>query len=145
MSAYVTPAPDSVAGYWRGRRGIGYWRGRRAPGDRRDLRDLRRLDRRLRAGDPVTPAGSPCIEQIVYDLRRLDRQRRSGPTRHSEAWLAAVLSAYDVRLQLACRCLGLPERLQPLHGVDRELERLRMEDQLRAAGVALRPGRESAG
>ncbi|BAL85605.1 hypothetical protein AMIS_3850 [Actinoplanes missouriensis 431] len=105
---------------------------------RRELRSLRRLDRALQVRDPVTPTGSPSIEQIAYDLRRLDKQRRSGPTRYSEVWSAAVLSAYDARLQLACRCLGLPEHLQPLTGVDREIERLRVEAELQAAGMLLR-------
>ncbi|MEU4559297.1 hypothetical protein AB0F72_13000 [Actinoplanes sp. NPDC023936] len=107
-------------------------------GGRRELRSLRRLDRTLKVRDPVTPTGSPSIEQIAYDLRRLDKQRRSGPTRCSEVWLAAVLRAYDARLQLACRCLGLPEHLQPLEGVDREIERLRVEAALQAAGMLLR-------
>ncbi|WP_229071893.1 hypothetical protein [Actinoplanes sp. DH11] len=107
---------------------------------RRELRSLRRLDRALQTHDPVTPSGAPSIEQLAYDLRRLARQRHTGPTRCSEVWLAAVLSAYDARLQLACRRLGVPERLQPLEGVDRERERLRVEDRLQAAGLSLRPG-----
>ncbi len=105
---------------------------------RRELRSLRRLDRTLQVRDPVTPTGCPSIEQIAYDLRRLDKQRRSGPSRYSQVWSAAVLSAYDARLQLACRCLGLPEHLQPLEGVDREIERLRVESELQAAGMLLR-------
>ncbi|MEU8240666.1 hypothetical protein AB0C07_20680 [Actinoplanes missouriensis] len=105
---------------------------------RRELRALRRLDRDLKVRDPVTPTASPSIEQIAYDLRRLDKQRRSGPTRCSEVWSAAVLNAYDARLQLACRYLGLPEHLQPLTGVDREIERLRVEAELQAAGMLLR-------
>ncbi|SNS19916.1 hypothetical protein [Actinoplanes regularis] len=104
-------------------------------------RELRRLDRELPGVDltaraealPVVP-----IEQLAYDLRRLDRQRRSGPLRSSEVCMAALLQAYDVRLQLACRCLGLTEDLQPLRGVDREIERFRVECQLEAAGLALR-------
>ncbi|WP_433306438.1 hypothetical protein ACQP2F_20795 [Actinoplanes sp. CA-030573] len=40
---------------------------------------------------------------------------------------AAVLRAYDARLQLACRHLGVEEHLGPLEGIDRELERLRVE------------------
>jgi hypothetical protein len=108
---------------------------------RREIRALRRLDRVLRTDDPVpslTVLDSPSIEQIAYDLRRLDRQRRCGPTRHSEKWLAAVQRAYDDRLSLACRCLGLTEHLAILHGMDRDLERLRVEHELQAAGLALR-------
>lgn len=104
-------------------------------------RDLRRLDRDLANLDltarmdalPAVP-----IEQLAYDLRRLGRQRRSGPLRSSEACMAALLQAYDARLRLACRCLGVTEHLQPLEGVDREIERFRVESQLEAAGLALR-------
>ncbi|MFI1995839.1 hypothetical protein [Actinoplanes sp. NPDC020271] len=104
-------------------------------------RDLRRLDRDLAGLDlaarmealPPVP-----IEQLAYDLRRLDRQRRNGPLRSSEVCMAALLEAYDARLRLACRCLGVAEHLEPLTGVDREIERLRLEARLEAAGLALR-------
>ena len=111
------------------------WRGRR------DRRALRRLDRALRADAPVPSLVTldlPSIEQIAYDLRRLDQQRRGGPTQQSEKWRAAVLRAYDRRLCLACQCLGLTEHLEPLEGMDRDLERLRVESELQAAGLALR-------
>ena len=102
-------------------------------------RGLRDVDRRLAELD----ARPLAIEQLAFDLRRLDRQRRSGPTRYSEVWLAAVLRAYDIRLQMACRSLGVAEHLQPLNGVDREIERVRVEDELAAAGLILRPRNES--
>jgi hypothetical protein len=108
---------------------------------RGDLRALRRLDRALRSDAPAPSPATlemPSIEQIAYDLRRLDQQRRGGPTQHSEQWRAAVLRAYDQRLCLACRCLRLPEHLEPLEGMDRDLERLRVESELQAAGLALR-------
>jgi hypothetical protein len=111
------------------------------PSHRRDVRALRRLDRALRSDEavpsPVT-LDMPSIEQIACDLRRLDQQRRGGPTQHSEKWRAAVLRAYDLRLCLACQCLGLAEHLESLEGMDRDLERLRVESELRAAGLALR-------
>lgn len=78
------------------------------------------------------------IEQLAFDLRRLDRQLRDGPLRSSEVCMAALMRAYEARLRLACRCLGVPEHLQPLQGVDREIERLRLETQLEAAGLAFR-------
>jgi hypothetical protein len=108
---------------------------------RRELRALRGLDRAFRADDPVPSLAMldmPSIEQIAFDLRRLDHQRRNGPTQCSEKWRAAVLRAYDKRLCLACRCLGLAEHLEPLEGMDRDLERLRVESELQAAGLALR-------
>ncbi|AEV81442.1 hypothetical protein ACWT_0430 [Actinoplanes sp. SE50] len=127
------PAPGRVP-----RKGApAYWARRPGP----QTRDLRRLDRELPGIDltgrleslPPVP-----IEQLAYDLRRLDRQRRSGVLRSSEACLAAILRAYDARLLLACRALGVAEHLQPLQGVDRECERLRVEDRLEAAGLVLR-------
>jgi len=108
----------------------------------REIRHLRTVDRELsgprpRALPPQAPL--PCIEQIAAELRRLDRQRRSGPTTESTVWLAAVLRAYDEWLRLACRSLGVVEYLQPLEGLDREAERLRLETELQANGVPLRP------
>ncbi|MBG0565184.1 hypothetical protein [Actinoplanes aureus] len=108
---------------------------------RQELRALRTLDRTLRVLDPgprLAALDDPAIEQIAFDLQRLDHQRRSGPTRCSAVWLAAVLRAYDARLQLACRRLGVTEHLQPLDGLDREIERVRVEGQLEAAGLTLR-------
>ncbi|WP_433373481.1 hypothetical protein ACQPZX_01980 [Actinoplanes sp. CA-142083] len=108
---------------------------------RRELRALRRLDRALRASDPIPSLAlldTPSIEQLAFDLRRLAQQRRGGPSQQSEKWRAAVLRAYDERLCLACRALGLTEHLGPLQGMDRELERLRVESELQAAGLALR-------
>ncbi|WP_285473895.1 hypothetical protein [Actinoplanes sp. NBRC 101535] len=117
------------------------------PGDhhsRRECRDLRRLDRAFRGPEMtqrLNALGAPSIEQLAFDLRRLDRERRKGPARYSEVWLAAVLSAYDIRLQLACSRLGVPEKLQPLQGADREQERDRIEICLAEAGLILRSPR----
>jgi hypothetical protein len=118
---------------------------------RREDRALRRLDRSLDTPDPLIrpdqsngavpaprAAAGPAIEQIAADLRRLDRQRHGGVTTESAAWLAAVLRAYDDRLTLASRCLGVSEHLHLLEGIDREIERVRVEGELQAAGLALR-------
>lgn len=108
---------------------------------RQDDEALRDLDRALRVTDPLPGLADrlhPPIEQIAHDLRRLDHQRRSGPTLESERWLAEVQRAYDDRLCLACRCLGLAEHLEPLRGMDRDIERVRVEGELQAAGLALR-------
>jgi hypothetical protein len=105
-----------------------------------ETRALRQLDHALRnVKDPVplAVAAGPSIEEIAFDLRRLDRQRRCGPTLESERWRAAVLRAYDARLCLACRRLGLTEHLEQLDGMDRDLERLRVESELEAAGLVL--------
>jgi len=104
---------------------------------RRDIKALRRLDRVLREASATTPplTAVPSIEQIAYDLRRLDRQRRRQTVAQSEPWLAAVMRAYDQRLSLACFALGLTEHLDALHGMDREIERLRVETALQESGM----------
>ena len=115
----------------------------RVAADRQRRRRYRRLDRRMSRRDRRAPlsvahgARRPTIEWIAADLRRLDRQR-NGVARESVAWHAAVLRAYDNRLQLASRCLGVSEHLNQLDGIDREIERMRVEGQLQAAGLALR-------
>ncbi len=98
----------------------------------------RRLARR--AGLPTTavhtrPAGPP-IEQIAADLRRLGRQRIGVATR-SPVWFAAVQRAYDDRLSLACLELEIAQHLRELTGVDLEIERVRVEGELEAAGLGL--------
>ncbi|MFC0526696.1 hypothetical protein [Phytohabitans kaempferiae] len=109
--------------------------------DRRDRRALHRLDQTLSQQSMSLAAldqHQPSIQQIAADLRRLDRHRL-GIATHSKVWHAAVLLAYDDRLRLASRCLGVPEHLDELEGVDREIERVRVEGELEAAGLHLRP------
>jgi hypothetical protein len=114
-------------------------------GRRRETRALRRLDRSLAdtlgVAVPAPRTGTapgPTIEQIAADLRRLDRQRQGGIATESTAWSAAVLRAYDDRLCLASRCLGIAEHLEMLEGIDREIERVRVEGELQVAGLELR-------
>jgi hypothetical protein len=89
---------------------------------------LRELDRGLPAIDCPLLDDAPALafDEIVRELRRLGRQRRGGPACESQRWLAAVERAYDERLGLACRCLGVVEHLQSLDGMDREIERVRV-------------------
>jgi hypothetical protein len=84
---------------------------------------------------PTTPTGPP-IEQIAADLRRLGRQR-TGVASRSPVWFAAVQRAYDQRLALACVELEIPEHLAELTGVDQDIERVRVEGMLQAAGLRL--------
>jgi hypothetical protein len=84
------------------------------------------------------PAGPP-IEQIAADLRRLGRQRIGVATR-SPVWFAAVQRAYDDRLSLACLELEIPQHLGELTGIDQEIERVRIEGELAAAGIGLVSG-----
>lgn len=108
---------------------------------RRERRTLQRLDRLL--GTQTIPLAAlderrqPPIQQIAADLRRLDRQRL-GVASQSKVWHAAVQQAYDDRLRLASQCLGVAEHLGQLDGVDLAIERVRVEGELQAAGLALR-------
>lgn len=107
---------------------------------RPELHALRCLEHELstRELELQLPDRELTIEELVADLRRLDRQRRTSPTIDSVLWLAAVLRAYDQRLMLASRFLGVGEHLAQLDGMDREIERMRVEELLHAAGLRLR-------
>jgi hypothetical protein len=86
----------------------------------------------------VTPVGPP-IEQLAADLRRLGEQRIGLATR-SPVWFTAVSAAYDNRLTVACQELEIQEHLHELTGLDLEIERLRVEGMLLAAGLRLGGG-----
>lgn len=93
-----------------------------------DLSELDRTDRR-------------SIEQVAADLRWLGGQRL-GTGGRAGVWTATVLRAYDDRLRQASRCLGIPEHLAELDGVDREIERIRVEGELCKAGLLLPAARD---
>ncbi|MFI6227552.1 hypothetical protein ACIBCR_09580 [Micromonospora echinospora] len=124
---------DRIAGAWSRRRAA-----------RRDRRTIARLDRAVGA-DALTrdidltefdrPDRRP-LEQIAADLWRL-RAYRLGRGGRPIVWPLLLIKAYDDRLRLACRCLGVPEHLAELEGVDREIERVRVEGALHAAGLPL--------
>ncbi|KAB1158446.1 hypothetical protein ACLQ20_03785 [Micromonospora sp. DT46] len=119
--------------------GYAEWRERR-----RERRTIVRLDRAVEA-DALTrdidltafdrPDRRP-LEELAADLRRL-RSQGVGSDGRQPVWHAMVLQAYDDRLRLACRALGLAEHLTELEGVDLELERVRVEGLLHAAGLTL--------
>lgn len=116
--------------------------------ERREIGRLRRainrLDRTFKVDSPVREVDvtefdrveHPAIERIAADLRRLGDQRLS-VTGRSRVWQNAVREAYDDRLRLASRCLGVAEHLNDLDGVDLEIERVRVEGELQAAGLIL--------
>lgn len=77
----------------------------------------------------------PAIEQVLSELRRLDQQRLGGLAQESEMWARAVLRAYDRWLQVACHYLAVSHHLSCLTDIDRDIERLRVEAELIAAGL----------
>jgi hypothetical protein len=97
------------------------------------LERLRRLDGRVRTRTRE-PETAPDPEQIASQLRRLQRMRRHGLVTQSEVWLTAVNDSYDRWLCQGCQSLGVPEELRRLDGLDRELERARIEELLRDKG-----------
>ncbi len=111
-------------------------------GNSADWRALRRLDRTINQPPAVDRVRIerrlPPVEQIAAELRRLNHQRNRGMSTESEKWSAAVATAYDAWLLAACRRLNITEHLTTLAGIDRDLERLRVESQLETAGLVLR-------
>ena len=107
---------------------------------RQERRAISHLDRSIdesvvEVDIPADPE-RPTIEQIAADLQRLGRQRL-GIAQRSQIWQTAVLRAYDEQLRLACACLGVRQHLSELVGVDLEIERVRVEGELQAAGMTL--------
>jgi hypothetical protein len=96
-----------------------------------------RLQEATPAPVPPRAVAHPPFERIAADLRRLGADRL-GIGQRNELWHGAVERAYDVKLREACRALGIAEHLEGLTGMDREIERLRIEGELIAAGVRLR-------
>lgn len=117
---------------------------------RRERRTIARLDRAIEADALTRDIDLTAfdrhdrrpLQQIAADLRRLGGHRLAASHR-SVVWHSAVIDAYDDRLRDACRALGIAEHLADLDGVDREIERVRVEGLLHAAGLTLpaaRPG-----
>ncbi|PRY40331.1 hypothetical protein [Umezawaea tangerina] len=96
---------------------------------------VRRLKRRRRV--PVVPAG-PSIEQVSADLRRVHRILAGYESGIPAVRRAGTRQAYDALLVQACRAVEVDHRLGYLpEGMDRELERLRVEESLRTAGLVI--------
>ncbi len=92
----------------------------------------------LRA-EPVV-SYEPPVERIAADLRRLSAAVQNLPPGCSNTRRMGLLIAYDHTLRAGCRALGLTEALSDLPpGADRDLERIRVETSLEAAGLRFRP------
>jgi len=85
----------------------------------------------------------PPVERLAADLRRLSAAAREVPRGMSHARRKGLLLAYDDALVAACRALDVPQSLDALPaGLDRDLERLRVEAALESAGLRFRTPRK---
>lgn len=98
-----------------------------------------RVGRALHVSEPAPPhPAGPPIEQIAADIRRIRTQIRQAPPGTPVARMRGWLDAYDDVLVTACHALGVEERLCALpEGVERSLERERVERLLMQAGLRL--------
>jgi hypothetical protein len=97
---------------------------------------------------PLAPQEEDSIEQVAADLRDLAaalESLRDLKDPGSEVRREAVRRAYETRLRDACRSLDITEHLDDLVGLDREIERLRVEGELEAEGLVLRAGSQPRG
>jgi hypothetical protein len=89
---------------------------------------------------PVPPPARVPLEKITADLCRLSTALRDVPPEASRARKRGLLLAYDDVLGKAALALDVPEALAGLPlGMDRDLERLRVETHLRDAGLRFGP------
>lgn len=81
----------------------------------------------------------PPIERLAADLRRVDRAMRALPEGASLVRRRGTQEAYDALLRQACQALQVPAELEVLpDGLERELERARVEVELQRAGLVIR-------
>jgi len=96
-----------------------------------------RLFHRLRPAMPK-PTCRP-IEAVAADLRRVHRALEELEPGAPMIRRVGTRQAYDTLLVQACVVVGVRHELDTLgDGIDRELERMRVEESLRAAGMAIR-------
>ncbi|MBB4910363.1 hypothetical protein [Actinophytocola algeriensis] len=80
----------------------------------------------------------PPIERLAADLRRVHRTLAEFPPGTPAVRRRATREAYDALLVQACAAVDVPHRLDSVgEGMDREVERLRIEEALRAAGISV--------
>jgi hypothetical protein len=101
------------------------------------LRLLGRLDRALPGPLPLS---TRPIETVAADLRRLSRQLAVVPAGATLVRWRALWAAYDGVLVEAAQMLEVPHDLdgQPVAGVARDLERVRVLAALEGAGLVVR-------
>jgi hypothetical protein len=92
-----------------------------------------------RFGQQKVTAPGPPIEQLAADLRRVHRVLRDFEDGTPIVRWRATRQAYDTLLVQACTAVQVCHQLDelPVDGFEREMERLRIEEALREAGLAV--------
>ncbi|WP_216212174.1 hypothetical protein [Amycolatopsis aidingensis] len=102
------------------------------------LPKLARLVTRLACRRRRAQPDLPPIERLAADLRRVHRSLRTLRQGAPVVRRRATNQAYDALLVQACRAVEVPHRLEAeLDGIERAAERLRVEEELRRAGLAI--------
>ena len=84
------------------------------------------------------PPRGPALESQVADLRRLHRRLRAGD-RQTHLRRVALEAAYDETLLAVCDQVGLHSPLTEAVGRDRAFARLQTEAALEEAGIVINP------
>ncbi|EHR63955.1 hypothetical protein [Saccharomonospora cyanea] len=96
------------------------------------LAALRR--RRVRTPAPAHPP----VERLAADLRRVRRTLACFGPGTPVVRRRAATAAYDALLAQACESVGVPQQLDEVaEGIERDVERLRVEQALCDAGIVL--------
>jgi hypothetical protein len=88
---------------------------------------------------PIPPApGHPPIQELASDLRRVHRVLAQFAPGTPMARRTGTRQAYDALLADACDAVEIRHRLREIpEGIEREVERLRVEESLRTAGLSI--------
>ncbi len=92
--------------------------------------------RRRRARTPAPT--HPPVERLAADLRRVRRTLACFGPGTPVVRRRAATAAYDALLTQACESVGVPQQLDEVaEGIERDVERLRVEQALCDAGIVL--------
>ena len=107
---------------------------------RRALERMVAVGRRWHVLPPAQPVSlTPPLEKLAADLRRLRPDARTPRPGTTMARHLGVVAAYDDVLTTASAALEVETNLKDLpEGIEREAERLRLEDALERAGLSWR-------
>ncbi len=107
-------------------------------------RAVRRLGVRRGLVAPDPPVLPPPVERLARDLQRIRSDLGALDPHTPVARRRGLVAAYDDALADACRAMGIADVLRDVpDGMDREVARLEVEEQLVVAGLipARTPGR----